>query len=366
MKVKKCGLLLVLFITFGLSFVVFSSVSAVNLDIQVEPVTSWQTTYTFGTTTPSTYCSIVRSGYDAYTTNNGTGPCAINWTFRGFDGLVFNSRYVFEIDTFLYEYRDREPLNAYLNKNADLQFRRISDDTIVYTPNFLGYDVSIISDGSALLRTYFTIPLSSSTGDLTGLYLQWNNYPFAIQPNENAFASAKIPVYQITSQNIQNIINLDNQGVINAINNMNTGNIYSILESLNQIKTQINSNSQSQQQQQQQDQEDRENIENQQSEVESSSSENSEDVASATSSVLQHATDIMAAFNTPATDCLISVQTGANGVLSLNNMNLCQAPNEILTLIRTISTIVITVAVLWLTRSVFITIFEIINDIVEV
>lgn len=110
-----------------------------------------------------------------------------------------------------------------------------------------------------------------------------------------------------------------------------------------------------------QDQQDRDNIEQQSSDNEDSAEQASQGISDASSSIIQHATDIVGAFNTSATDCIISIQTGASGALSLNNMNLCQAPNEILTLIRTISGIAITIAVLFITRSCLLVVFDLVS-----
>lgn len=77
-------------------------------------------------------------------------------------------------------------------------------------------------------------------------------------------------------------------------------------------------------------------------------------VDNATSNVTGSMASIVGAIiNAPTTDCLISITAGEKGVLQMRNLNLCSAPTEVLSLIHTISSIVITLAVLWCAYSLF-------------
>lgn len=139
--------------------------------------------------------------------------------------------------------------------------------------------------------------------------------------------------------------------------------IYSVggdqLTAINQLKALMESQSSditeisnTVQQMQQQEQQDRENMESQQSDIQSSSDSAQSDFTNQSSSLASNISSILDAFNTPATDCLISIQTGDNGVLIMNNINLCAIPQEMKNTIHIISTIIITLAVLWVTYSI--------------
>lgn len=109
------------------------------------------------------------------------------------------------------------------------------------------------------------------------------------------------------------------------------------------------------------DQQDRDNLENQAQQTESDADSAQQDVESSTASIMSNITGIVGAFNTGPTDCVVSIQTGANGSLALNNMNLCSAPESVKNMIHNISSIVVTVSVLWVSYSVlrqFLDIYE--------
>ena len=97
------------------------------------------------------------------------------------------------------------------------------------------------------------------------------------------------------------------------------------------------------------DNEDRDNIESQQSDIDSDSSDLGSDAESATSTLSGNISSIIGAFSTDATDCIIPVNTGN---LDLNNLNICSMPSEFRSMTNNISSIVITVAVLWTSYSI--------------
>lgn len=144
-----------------------------------------------------------------------------------------------------------------------------------------------------------------------------------------------------------------NQQIRNQLISLNTTatNIYSILQTMNDRLQSVN---QSATNQAQQDAEDRENAQQSVDDSQTDASQAGQEVSNASASVTNSMSNIISSIiNSPATDCIISITTGSNGALQLNNMNLCSAPPEILNLIHTISGIVITVAVLWCAYSLF-------------
>lgn len=89
------------------------------------------------------------------------------------------------------------------------------------------------------------------------------------------------------------------------------------------------------------------NIEAQSDDIDSSADSLGDSASSATSSIIGNITSIIGALSTNASDCLISIQAGDNGALQLTNMNLCSMPTEMHTLVHTVSSIIVTLAVLW-------------------
>lgn len=104
----------------------------------------------------------------------------------------------------------------------------------------------------------------------------------------------------------------------------------------------------------QQEQQDREDYQDAVDDSQTGAEDAGADVDSASSTIVGNITSIVnAIINSPSTDCMLSVHTGASGVLQLNNMNLCSAPPEVLNLIHVISGIVVTLAVLWTAYNLF-------------
>lgn len=104
----------------------------------------------------------------------------------------------------------------------------------------------------------------------------------------------------------------------------------------------------------QQEQQDRQDYQDAVDDSETGAQDAGADVDSASSTIVGNITSIVnAIINSPSTDCMLSVHTGASGVLQLNNMNLCSAPPEVLNLIHVISGIVVTLAVLWTAYNLF-------------
>lgn len=104
----------------------------------------------------------------------------------------------------------------------------------------------------------------------------------------------------------------------------------------------------------QQEQQDRQDYEDAVDDSETGAQDAGADVDNASSTIVGNISSIITAIiNSPSTDCMLSVHTGASGVLQLNNMNLCSAPPEVLNLIHVISGIVVTLAVLWTAYNLF-------------
>lgn len=143
------------------------------------------------------------------------------------------------------------------------------------------------------------------------------------------------------------------QQTTDAVNNVNN--------TLQQTNNALNNVNNSLQEQNNRDQQDRDNLENQAQQTESDADSAQQDVESGTASIMSNITSIVGAFNTGPTDCVVSIQAGANGSLALNNMNLCSAPESVKNMIHNISSIVVTVSVLWVSYSVlrqFLDIYE--------
>lgn len=108
--------------------------------------------------------------------------------------------------------------------------------------------------------------------------------------------------------------------------------------------------------------EERQELQDATEEVDSRASDIGNDISESTNSIIDTARQILEVLKTPASDCFISVTTGSNGVLKLNNLDLCRAPNEILGLIQAVAGLVITVSILWTCYSIFLAIMSLINE----
>lgn len=137
--------------------------------------------------------------------------------------------------------------------------------------------------------------------------------------------------------------------------NTTTTNIYSILQTMNDRLQSVN---QSATNEAQQDAQDRSDIQAQQTSTQNSANSSAQSVQNATSSLSSNISSIVGAFSSPATDCLIPVNdVGPDGVLDLGNLNICSVPDDVRSFIRTVTSIVITVAVLLIS-------FNVINQVV--
>lgn len=113
------------------------------------------------------------------------------------------------------------------------------------------------------------------------------------------------------------------------------------------------------------DDQDRSDIQNQQSTNDSSASSDQSVVQGATQNVFGLIGNIVGAFDTPASDCVISITAGDNGAFQLNNINLCDAPPEIRSLTSSIATIIVTVACLFSAYTLITAILNLIRGVVK-
>ena len=166
---------------------------------------------------------------------------------------------------------------------------------------------------------------------------------YVTAPVINIYENREVAADQLVAQRVselkQQVFEL--QGIVSQISqNSNTQAIVDELEEQND-----------------KDDEDRDNLQDQQEATQDAADDVSDDVSSATSSLSQNISTIIGAFSTNATDCLISVTTGANGVLQLSNMNVCSLPTEMHNLIHIVAAVIITIAVLFIS-------FNLINEVI--
>lgn len=348
--------ILLLVVAIASSSILFChNVSAVNLTQNVSYLGSlFANTYNYSNLGS---CSVTNSGSQGYVTNTSSTSCSVWSRLNIITSSGFNNQYVIGITTFVYELRDREPLNSYNNETPTLEL--YSDNSYQTSLSYIGTSIENLSESSAAVTQYFKF---NTTGNITANTSNFRLYNrIGLQVNEYMMVGTKIEVLALESYNIT--VNTNNQDIIDAIESLHDSNDdwhETLNTNLQLILQEIRTNASSSSQQQQQDQQDRDNLESQQTEVNSSAESAGDSIDSATSGLQANISSIIGAFSVaPSSDCLINVNTGN---LNLNQINLCDVPSEVLNLIHTVTALIVTVAVIFISYSLISAVLALFNE----
>lgn len=271
--------------------------SAVEMSHNVNFVASWNVNSYFWIP-PVGQCNVNNANQPAYiympTGTNST--CTDSLTLSGLSGLGFNNDYIFQIDLFMYELRDREAIHGYLNSTPNLAL--YNNSSLVANAQFMGWDTKTISESSAIISAYFKFNLGQQ--NLTNLHDLRYTSNIAIKDSEYLMAPSKITLW--SKQTLS--ITADFSQVIAEIRQTNewqatiNSNIQQILQQLREINQDGGASQLDNAEQRTQEVAD----ENQQA-IDQAEGENEQ----ASQSLLNVAGSVIGAFNTPASNCKIPV-----------------------------------------------------------
>lgn len=340
MRRLKCRyILLVVFVllssVFGLN-----QAKAVELTQLVQYIGTWNITHSPLGTSPcqprySSGGSLTSSFWFVINTSEQTN-CDWSDQVLSLEGLGFNDRYIFQLDYYFYDIRDKEELNAYANQPPNIYFQNGR-----FPINYIGTDVTSVDDDSGIVSFYFNIPYTNSLSSSDRISVISN---IGLQTNEIVAMSNKMSMWSYYTPSGGGNVNVDLTQVINAINNIRDAderwdqafatkldNIYSAIQGNNQN---IDSIDQTLQDQAEKDDEDRENIEEQREENQDDADDAGSEATSTGTSLFSAFTQLLGALtNISGNDCrLPNIQVYS---LNLGSMDLCTytIPPQIMALV---------------------------------
>lgn len=334
MRRLKCfGVLQVLFIIFLLSLSVFSNANAITLTTEVEATGGQWTvervncTYQGGTVVNSTtaYCVTPQR---ADTNQNDLTKITPNFTIPAKEGYYYKTYMSIKSDT-----GEPEVLWRIQTSNDWIiaGFEEIVNDSIkseiLQTRIASGGNYNQYTEYDVSFSKFYEITLKArSTNNLTWSFGDGVNA--VVYNNRDMFSTSLPPL--VTLYTIEEFKPISQNGA-------------------NQLN--------------EKDDQDRNDLEQQSGDIDSEAQDTSSDLSNASSNIFTQASNILGAFNTPSTDCIISITTGSQGSLRLNNMNICNMPSEMRSMTQTILTIVVAIAVLFIGWNVVRTTLEVYNEI---
>lgn len=315
--------------------------SAVEMSHNVNFVASWNVNSYF-TIPPIGQCNVNNNNQPAfiYMPTGTNSTCADSVTLSGLSGLGFNNDYIFQIDIFMYELRDREPLNTYLNSTPTLALYYNSG--LVANAQFMGWDTKNISESSGIISAYFKFNLGQQS--LTNLHDLRYTSNIGIKDSEYLMAPSKITLW--SKQTLS--VTADFGPVIAEIRQTNewqatiNSNIQQILQQLREVNqdggtSQLDNAEQRSEEAAQQGQDN----------ADSSETENEQ----ASQSVLSIIGNVIGAFGTGATDCKINADLGN---LDLGNLDFCKdKPSQITNMINAFGSIIVVYACYKVAKKIF-------------
>ena len=317
-----------------------SKASAIELTQNVNFITSWNTYYNITAGVGNCqYTNTGTTGY-AYAPPNGNGACSplIRILSPSLNGLGFNNDYIFSVPIYIYEYRDREPINNYANSSPMMTIT--NNGTEIYG-QFMGWSSTTFSESAAVIYAYFKFNAgqvslnSGSTATIT---------PYiAIKENEYLTTG---PIGIFSKQNLSVVA--DFSGVItelqinNQWNNTINSNIQQILQQLREVNQDggINQLDNAEQRSEEAAQQGQDN-------ANSSGTDNEQ----ASQSILSIIGNVIGAFGTGATDCKINADLGN---LDLGNLDFCKdKPSQITNMINAFGSILVVYACYKVAKKIF-------------
>lgn len=334
MRLKWFGVLFLCFTIFGLSLSVSLNAKALDFVVQVEPTGN---TYTVGS---DLRCTIDNNYNISTVIANTHGECNIpqgsSSSLTVYIRNIYLNRSIEVTEgnyyTFFLGYETSEGfgnvawnLNTNNNDWSILEFKQVTQDEMINfctrwrSSNQTNLDYYCGTTNTGWLSNYYSVTLKAKkSGNLTPI--------------------------------LGNMSGIPRSFMITTLGQISMSTIY---ESKPSPMAEMN----------EKDNQDRNDLEQQSGDIDSEAQDTSSDLSNASSNIFTQASNILGAFNTPSTDCIISVTTGSQGSLKLNNMNICNMPSEMRSMTQTILTIVVAIAVLLIGWNVVRTTLEVYNEI---
>lgn len=277
------GLAILLFSTVFLT----NSVNASELSVLVEPVASTGDLNPIYNVSTNPVCPTV-STVAGYVQASSSSRCMLDsFYYNGVQGWGLDKSYYLKLTMYIYDIRDKEEVNGYLNEPGYLTMFFNNGSTYAFdTMDQSSYMIS--QDSVAIQYIYSFRTLPAGTFYPTAIMFSPR---LAAQPNEVVkFGGAVLYIPKDLSVNV----NIDTQAIINAINNSSDG-------------TAINNLNDTIQEQNDRDEQDRDNIEQASDDADASADSSQQQAEATGSTLLQAFSDFVDALTSAsASDCNIN------------------------------------------------------------
>lgn len=317
-RFAKLGVLLMsLFAIIATSLVNITNTYADELSVLVEPIGYSGT----GFALVGSGCSMGSDGTYAY--NNTSYACAVTTVTGSLESLGWgvNNNYYIKFVGYVYDLRDKEEINAYINSTPNLQVTYSGNTPQSYNATLVDVSANMVSNDSAQISFIFRLNVPNNYGVIYSAVLR--NVGIGLQPNEY-FAVGGWYLYLSKNLAPTTNVNIDTQSIVNAINNADnaqainnqTQKIEQQTEAINDVKDSID-------QQNQQDQHDRQDLQDTQSDADTSADGSSQQAEATGSTLLQAFTSFVGALTSAnPSDC--SIDFNIMGYINGGRVNLCQ------------------------------------------